>query len=287
MPVDLTSLPDAIRTKCDELARDIDFSKLIDKASNGYVLIGHNKVSEQDIAIKFYYWGNGDHIEPALLARINSEFTLSVLHAESLNADYAFFMTPFCAAGDLDEVMTGRQFGPIEAVDVLCQIAGGASFLHGSGYLHRDLKLSNIFAVEAHRYVIGDFGSVVPLNAKGYAPSLTKHSLLYRPPEVITTQRFYREGDIYQLGLILFQVLGGRLPYEETAWLSAAELQNYGGLTGPDQQLYAAGIIEDRIVRGGLSIPRPYPPGCLETCSASSASAARWTRKTAGLQQPI
>jgi len=125
-------------------------------------------------------------------------------------------MTPFCAAGDLDEVMTGRKFGPVEAVDVLCQLAGGASFLHGSGYLHRDLKPSNVFAVEADRYVIGDFGSVVPLNAQGYAQSLTQHSLLYRPPEVVTTRRSYRESDIYQLGVILFQLLGGQLPYEET-----------------------------------------------------------------------
>jgi len=82
MPVDLTGLPEAIRAKCDELARNIDFNRLIDKGANGYVLIGHNRVSEQDIAIKFYYWGNGDRVEPALLARMNCEFTLRVLHAE-------------------------------------------------------------------------------------------------------------------------------------------------------------------------------------------------------------
>lgn len=249
---DLSILPDNLRAKAEALGENIVFEKLIDKGANGYVLIGQNTLLGRRVAIKFYYWGNGDHAEPARLAKLASEHVLEVHHAESIDDEYAYFMTPFCDQGDLDDSLLVKKFGLIEALDVVLQVASGASYLHGCQFLHRDLKPSNIFCMADGKYVIGDFGSVVSKNVDGYAQTLTRHSLLYRPPEELQEGRSYPESDIYQIGIVLFQLLGGHLPYGEAEWLRANELKTYNALTGFEQQKFATEIIERKIRAGKI-----------------------------------
>lgn len=203
-----------------------------------------------------------------MLAKLESDHILKVHHAESINEDDAFFVTPYCAAGDLDDALAERKFGTIEAIDVLIQIAAGVSFLHGSGYLHRDLKPANIFCLSDNRFVIGDFGSVVTQNSEGISETKTRHSLIYRPPEEISDGKFRKQGDIYQLGLGFYQILGGDLPYEERGWLNDKQKSEYDNLSGWEQQAYAKGIIESRIVRGkilDLSTLPPWTPAAFKT----------------------
>ncbi len=88
------------------------------------------------------------------------------------------------------------------------------------------------------------------------------HSLLYRTPEEIMRRRAYEQGDVYQLGIILYQLLGGSLPYDEQAWLKPKELARYLELSHPDNQLYASSIIEQRIVKGKLLDLNGLPPWC-------------------------
>ncbi|MEL3890454.1 protein kinase [Ferrovibrio sp. MS7] len=281
MSLDLSFLPESIRPKAEELSKDIDFFATNSKGSNGYVLFGFNKILKRRVVVKFYYWGGGDHAEPALLASFNSQHILTIDHAESINEDDAFFMTPYCALGDLDDALNNRKFGPVEAIDVISQIAAGTSFLHGSGHLHRDLKPSNIFCVSENRFVIGDFGSVVAHNNEGYAKTLTKHSLLYRPPEEIQESRFYREGDIYQLGFIFYQTLGGSLPYDERDWLKDKQREKYDGLARLDRQAYATSIIEEKIGKGKMlkvsSLP-PWTPASLIKIIRKCCAKARTDR---------
>jgi serine/threonine protein kinase len=268
MAVDLSVLPEAIQAKALELSGSIEFNKSITKGANGHVLIGTNKILDRAVVVKFYYWGGGDHAEPALLAALNSDHVLKVFDAAAINEEDAYFMTPFCEGGDLDDELENSKFGPLQAIDVILQIASGLSYLHGSGYLHRDLKPSNIFCASDNKYLIGDFGSVVVQNAEGYAQTLTRHSLLYRPPEELALKRSFRQGDIYQLGMVLFQLLGGYLPYDERVWLTSKQQKLYDAKAGFEQQLYATSAIEDRISKGKVldfsSLP-PWVPKSLMT----------------------
>jgi eukaryotic-like serine/threonine-protein kinase len=278
VPCDLSLLPEAIRPKAEELAKNIDFSRLNEKGASGYVLVGYNKVLQRDVVVKFYFWGGGDHAEPALLAKLESDYILQVYHAESINQDDAFFMTPYCAEGDLDDTLTRRKFGTVEAIDVLSQIAAGTSFLHGSGYLHRDLKPANLFCNADGRFVIGDFGSVVLQNADGFSLSKTKHSVLYRPPEELSEGVYYRQGDVYQLGMVLYQILGGYLPYEERLWLSEKQQQKYDSLSGWQRRDYFDPIIKRKIKAGRIldlvTLP-PWTPPALKTVIRTCSAVAR------------
>ncbi|HWU19317.1 MAG TPA: protein kinase family protein [Devosia sp.] len=163
MAVDVSALPEPIRLKIADLEQAIDFETLISKGANGHVAIGLNRLLQRKVVYKFYFWGDGAHVEPQRLAQLASEHILPVHDAAPINDDDAYFVTSYCSNGDLEDALAATNFGPLQAIDVALQVAAGASYIHGEGFLHRDLKPSNIFCNDARRFVIGDFGSIVPI----------------------------------------------------------------------------------------------------------------------------
>jgi serine/threonine protein kinase len=146
---------------------------------------------------------------------------------------------------------------------MLLQVASGASFIHGKGFVHRDLKPSNVFKRADGSLVIGDFGSVVKKGDDGYAETKSRHSLLYRTPEEVAIDRAYEQSDIYQLGILLYQLLGGHLPYALMEWLNAQEKAAYAKLPHPDNEVYATKAFEGRIIsKGRLLDLNSLPPWC-------------------------
>lgn len=262
MAVDLTKLPEKIAAAAAKLTERIEFESINEKGANGWVLIGRNRLLDRKVVVKFYYWGDGAHMEPRLLSILASPHVLKVDDAAAVDADDAYFIAPFCDSGDLDDLIATGHIGVKRAVDMVVDIATGANFIHAKGYIHRDLKPSNIFCVDDGTLVIGDFGSVVKVGGQGYAQTASRHSLLYRTPEEIQTGRAYPQGDVYQLGVVLFQLVGGRLPYDEQAWLNPKQMAEYAELQSPDNQIYAAKIIEQKITSGRLLDYSSIPPWC-------------------------
>jgi eukaryotic-like serine/threonine-protein kinase len=267
VPYEIAALPTNLQPTAARLSESIAFSESIEKGANGHVLIGHHRLLERMVVVKFYYWGDGVHIEPAILARLESAHVLKVDHAEAIDEDDGFFITRYCSAGDLDDELATRVFGPVEAIDALLQFGGGVSYLHGEGYVHRDLKPSNLFVNDDGNRVIGDFGSVVQIGKEGFANSLSKHSIIYRPPEDFVGNQFYRQGDIYQLGMILYQLLGGALPYEIENWLTPQQIAHGTAMDEFDRQAFYNSLIEARIRKGKVlkleSLP-DYVPDTLK-----------------------
>lgn len=254
MPIDVLALPEPIRLKIADLEQAVDFDTIVSKGGNGHVAIGLNRLLQRRVVYKFYFWGDGAHVEPQRLAQLASDHILPVYDAAPINDDYAYFVTPYCSNGDLEDALVSLHFGPLQAIDVALQVAAGASYIHGEGFLHRDLKPSNIFCNDAGQFLIGDFGSIVPIQAEGYGTALTKHSLIYRPPEDFDENRFYRQGDVYQIGVLLYELCGGALHVHEREWLSPTQQCAYDRLSGFEQQAFATAVIEDKIKRGRILV---------------------------------
>ena len=251
--IDIIDAPEAVKRKLRELSRTIVFERQSRKGENSWLFFGHHMIRDQDVAAKFYDWG-GDpsfHAEPRTLASIQSANVITVLEAAYVDADYAFFVTPFFSRGDLDDELRRGALGNIRALNVTRDLLYGLSFLHAQKLLHRDLKPENILLAENDTAVIGDFGSVRKIPEGQVSVPGSGHSLAYRPPESIGTGRYGIQGDIYQAGLVMYQLLGGSLPYEALAWLNQRETKRFRMITdGVDRQIFANECIKKRIVRG-------------------------------------
>ena len=89
----------------------------------------------------------------------------------------------------------------------------------------------------------------------------SSHAVLYRPPESIETHSYGYAGDIYQCGLILYQLLGGHLPFDEVSWLSKAEKRTYDVLeTVADKSIHANQCLKSKILRGKVVDISSLPP---------------------------
>ncbi len=125
-----------------------------------------------------------------------------------------------------DRLIDGRLVEPGEAVDLACQMAAALTAAHRAGVVHRDLKPDNVFLVPEDggtRVVLTDLGVALRATAPPKDESLTASNVLlgtpdYMAPEQLELEKATPASDIYTLGLVLFEMLTGKPPFEaETA----------------------------------------------------------------------
>ena len=230
--VESMGLPDEITAELQRLQATYDFYKLSEKGQNGYLFIANNRVIGRKVAIKFYFWADGirGHIEPKSLAVVGSPSVIEVLDAALVGDEWAMFVTPFLQHGDLDRFRENYRFGMRDAIRFVSLLLDGVAALHQQGFVHRDLKPENLLVSDTLTPLIADFGSVRLIPEGQTSVPGSGHAVLYRPPESFVSGRYDRRGDLYQCGMVLFQILGGKLPYAYHAYLSEAERQQYSAL---------------------------------------------------------
>ena len=260
---DVFDVPVSIKEKLIELSTSIDINKRSRKGSNGWLFFGQNRIHKQKVALKFYDWSGEAkyHAEPKNLAAINSKNVIKILDASFVDSDYAYFLTPYCKKGDLDTEICNGIKGNIRAVSVARDILSGLSHLHAQNLLHRDLKAQNILIADDYKAIIGDFGSVKKIPEGNSTVPGSGHSLIYTPPESISSGLFGISGDLYQAGVVFYQILGGKFPYEESSWLNKSDLNRYRCI--PDEinrQIFASECIKKKIKRGKIVDPTTLPP---------------------------
>ncbi len=260
---DVLDVPVSIKNKLIELSSSIDINKRSRKGSSAWLFFGQNRIHKQKVALKFYDWGGEPkyHAEPKNLASISSKNVIKILDASFVDGEYAYFLTPYCKKGDLDAEICNGIKGNIRAVSVARDILSGLSHLHAQNLLHRDLKPQNILISDDHRAIIGDFGSVKKIPEGNSTVPGSGHSLIYTPPESISSGLFGVSGDLYQVGVVFYQILGGKFPYEESAWLNRLDLKRYRNIPDEiDRQIFATECIKNKIKRGKIVDISTLPP---------------------------
>ena len=116
--------------------------------------------------------------------------------------------------------------GPLplmEAVGAAVGILHGLAQLHQALLVHRDIKPANVLLSRRYGRIwskITDFGSVARLTHAEASVWASRHSALYVPPEGwATPSRYDVRSDLYQVGLVLFEMAHGSLPYNDEAYL--------------------------------------------------------------------
>ena len=126
--------------------------------------------------------------------------------------------------------------GTQKAAFFLREIAKGLSYLHDCGIVHRDLKPGNIF-YENGQVKIGDYGLSKAINtAQHSGQTITVGTVHYMAPE-IGEGKYDRGIDIYALGVLLYEMLTGQVPYfgASPAEVLMKHMTSEADLTGIDE----------------------------------------------------
>src|SRR5574344_2369963 len=102
-----------------------------------------------------------------------------------------------------------------EVVDIALQITSGLSVAHDSYIIHRDIKPQNILILDNGLCKITDFGIAVAMNQTQLTQTNSvMGSVHYLPPEQACGKGATLQSDIYSIGILMYELLTGKLPYK-------------------------------------------------------------------------
>jgi len=102
-----------------------------------------------------------------------------------------------------------------EVIDIMLQITDGMSVAHDSYIIHRDIKPQNIMILENGLVKIMDFGIAMAMNATQLTQTNSvMGSVHYLPPEQANGKGATLQSDIYSMGILMYELLTGKLPYK-------------------------------------------------------------------------
>ncbi|WP_437745289.1 protein kinase [Sorangium sp. So ce1504] len=218
----------------DVLAGKYRVEQIVGAGAMGTIVAAWHLELEQRVAMKFLHSLRADGGDPAerfrrearALARIKSEHVARVLDVGSLEGGMPYMVMEFLEGNDLAHEIRAR--GPlpvVEAVGYMLQALDAMAEAHATGIVHRDLKPANLFLSlrpDGDRVIkVLDFGiskSLLGISRDQVALTQTASLLgspLYMSPEQVRSAKDVdTRADIWSLGVILYEMLTGRTPYD-------------------------------------------------------------------------
>jgi serine/threonine protein kinase len=132
--------------------------------------------------------------------------------------DEPFFVTELVDGTDLKtEIKRRGPWPPAEAAALVAHVADALAVAHGMGVIHRDVKPSNVMLAKDGSVKLLDFG--LARGAGMDMTALTRTGTLLGTPSYMSPEQFDTHGvdersDLYSLGILLFEMLTGKLPFQ-------------------------------------------------------------------------
>lgn len=173
---------DAVKIMRDETAQNEEFRKRFRAESQAVAMLSHpNIVSVYDVS-------HSDDVEYIVMELIDGITLKEYLRQKGAIA-------------------------PSEALDFTMQIAKALEHAHGKGIIHRDIKPQNIMLLKNGMIKVADFGIAELQNDIEESNGETVGSVHYIAPEQARGAAPDARSDIYSLGIVMYEMLTGRLPY--------------------------------------------------------------------------
>ncbi len=232
--------------------------RLLGMGGMGAVYLVHDRSSTADVALKLIRSDIAEN--PEALERFKREIQLSskvthknVLRVYDLGASdgIKYLTMQFVEGEDLSTVLKreGRLPNP-RLIHVFRQILEGLRAAHDQGVIHRDLKPQNIMLDAADNVYVTDFGLAKSLEQSGMTQTgAIVGTPYYMSPEQVKGSPIDHRSDIYSLGVILYEMSTGRLPFTGSTpyEVMAQRLQRApqpAGELNPDLPAYLRKILE-------------------------------------------
>jgi serine/threonine protein kinase len=207
---------------------------------NATAFLAFHRLLRHDVFLKVYDFVEADAAEalrePQLLVQATREppvpaNIVTVFDADLLRVHdkkFVCLQMEYVQGRSLENVLLKGPLGQQDAIRVAIGILHGVLHLHSRRMVHRDLKPGNILLKDGTPKIT-DFGSVAVIpDASGYVKA-SRHSALYVPPEGWAAPSRYEYGsDVYQVGLVLHEMVNGPLRYDVECYLTAGILRALG-----------------------------------------------------------
>ena len=154
------------------------------------------------------------HDESQAVAQLSHANIVSVYDV-STNSDTEYIVMELIDGITLKQYMERRgRMDWRESLHFITQIMRGLSHAHSRGIIHRDIKPQNIMVLRDGSVKVADFGIACLANAGQTLTQEALGSVHYISPEQARGDRIDARSDIYSAGVVLFEMLTGRLPFE-------------------------------------------------------------------------
>lgn len=218
----------------DLLEKNYQIEKLIARGGMGEVYLAIDKRLDRKVAIKILKVSNVENIseldvsefikrfqhEAKAIAKLSHQNIVTIHDFGDENSKY-YMVMEYLDGKNLSNILKeSNNFLSLEfVIDVAIQICKALEYAHENDVVHRDIKPDNIMLCQKGILKLTDFGIAKHNNKDNF--NLTKAgqllgSIVYSSPEQIQgSLKIDHRSDIYSLGITLYQLLTGRLPFEE------------------------------------------------------------------------
>jgi serine/threonine-protein kinase len=229
--------------------------KIVEKIGEGgmgAVFKGIDMMLEREVAIKVLRPELGSQpqvverfrAEAVTLAKLNHP-NVATLYSFFRQSNYFFMVLEYVAGQTLDKLIEAQGAMSCEqAVPLFCQMLEGIEHAHRFGVIHRDIKPANMMLTEGGLLKVLDFGIARVLGSA----RLTRAGHLigtieYMSPEQVRGLEVDLRSDIYSLGMVLYEMLTGRVPFASDSEFELMRAQVEQAPTPPRE--FAPHIPED------------------------------------------
>ncbi len=204
----------------------VRIERLLTRSAMGALYLAFDEADGAPLAVKGVALGQpGDPALAGAQGRFQHE-TLSairlrhpgivVTHGAVLEGGMGYIAMELLTGSDLGRYTRPSRLLPEAlALDIAARVAEALAFAHRAGVVHRDVKPANVMYDPATGSVkLTDFGLARAVDAEATRSGVLLGSPAYMAPEMLAGARADAAGDLYSLGVLLFELLTGRLPFE-------------------------------------------------------------------------
>ena len=192
--------------------------------------------------------------EAKSVARLSHQNVVAVFDQGS-DGPFLYLAMEYVPGRTLKEVLrdSGR-FSPATALEIMTGVLDGLAAAHASGIVHRDIKPENVLLTADGRIKVADFGLARAQSAAAHTRAgLLIGTVSYVPPEQVTGGSMGPGGDVYSAGVMLFELLTGRLPFTGDTPLSVAYPHVNSGVPAPSALVPGIPPAVDQLVLAATS----------------------------------
>jgi serine/threonine-protein kinase len=204
-----------------------EVQKELGKGAMGVVYLGKDPKIGREVAIKTL--ALSEQFDPEELAEVKERFFREAETAGRLSHpnvvtiydtgeehDFCYIAMELLKGGDLAAYIKPGQLLPLDkVVSIMARVADALGYAHRQGVVHRDVKPANMmYHLESDTLKVTDFGIARLTDASRTRTGMVLGTPSYMSPEQLAGKKIEGRSDLFSLGVSLYQLLCGKLPFE-------------------------------------------------------------------------